>query len=232
MFVSLNSVASGARTTNLSRAPEFTPVFSGTCIAQYILFCVMFCRSLLVLSFFPLSIVLSVLLWHTCTTSDYPFGFSNFSSHIACCRRQALTNSCFTHTLRLVVCSSRTTAVSVDSVFIYWGKGNGVKAVLKTLHHNVVISFSTPSGNDWTWQKEYHSTCFTDTQRRLRCITHNLLQTRLFHTYFTASYVFSDTPCCRIVFHTSSSEKRLIDLFINVKWEVFQHFSWRGQFLK
>jgi hypothetical protein len=82
--------------------------------------------------------------------------------------RQALTNSCFTHTLRLVVCSSRTTAVSVDSVFIYWGKGNGVKAVLKTLHHNVVISFSTPSGNDWTWQKEYHSTCFTDTQRRLR----------------------------------------------------------------
>ena len=45
---------------NTSGAPTFTPGFSGTRVAQSLVFCVVFCRSLLVL--YLLAIVLSVLL--------------------------------------------------------------------------------------------------------------------------------------------------------------------------
>ena len=52
-------------------------VFSGVCVAWYLVFCVMFCRSLFVLLSF-LAIVLSVLQF---TASDCPFGiFKTFIS--------------------------------------------------------------------------------------------------------------------------------------------------------
>ena len=45
------------------------------CVAQSLVFCVVFCRSLLVpLSFFLLAIVLSVLLITPLVSSDYSFG--------------------------------------------------------------------------------------------------------------------------------------------------------------
>jgi hypothetical protein len=62
----------GAGTAYPSRAPVFTPVFSGVHFAWSLVFCLMFCRSLFVLSSFLLAIVLFVLLQFT--TSDYPFG--------------------------------------------------------------------------------------------------------------------------------------------------------------
>jgi len=52
-----------------SGAPEFTLVFSGVRVAWFLVFCVMFCRSLFVL--FHLAIVFPVLRF---TASDYPFG--------------------------------------------------------------------------------------------------------------------------------------------------------------
>jgi hypothetical protein len=54
----------------------FTPVFSGVGVARSLVFCVMFCRSLLVRVsyFFLLAIVLYVLRF---TASDYPFGIFN-----------------------------------------------------------------------------------------------------------------------------------------------------------
>ena len=45
--------ASGAGTVYPPRAPEFTPGFLGVCVAQYLVFCELFCRSCFVfLSFF------------------------------------------------------------------------------------------------------------------------------------------------------------------------------------
>ena len=62
MFVLSNSnttvVTCGAGTTNPSKS---SPGFGGVLVARYIVFCVMFCRSLFVLLFF-LDIVYSVLL--------------------------------------------------------------------------------------------------------------------------------------------------------------------------
>ena len=51
-----------------------TEPFKIKLIAQSLVLCVVFCRSLFVLCFFPLAIVLSVL---RCTASDYPFGIFN-----------------------------------------------------------------------------------------------------------------------------------------------------------
>ena len=62
----------GARTAYPSGAP---PVFSGFLVARSSVFCVVFCRSFVVLSIF-LAIVLSVLL--RITDSDYPFGIQVF----------------------------------------------------------------------------------------------------------------------------------------------------------
>ena len=50
---------SGAGTPCPSGAPEFTPVFSGFRVAQFFVFCVMFCRLLFVLLSFFWFIVLS-----------------------------------------------------------------------------------------------------------------------------------------------------------------------------
>jgi hypothetical protein len=61
----------GARTAHPSGAP---PVFSGFLVARSLVFCVVFCRSFVVLSIF-LAIVLSVL---RITDSDYPFGIQVF----------------------------------------------------------------------------------------------------------------------------------------------------------
>ena len=52
-------ITSGAGTTNLSRTPEFTQVFSGVHVALSLVFSVVICRSFSVL--FLLAIVLSVL---------------------------------------------------------------------------------------------------------------------------------------------------------------------------
>ena len=52
------------------RTPEFTPVFSVVRVAQSLVFCVVYWRSLFVL--FILAILLSVLFRFT--ASDYPFG--------------------------------------------------------------------------------------------------------------------------------------------------------------
>ena len=51
-------------------APLVTPVFSGVCDAPFLVFCVVFCRSLFVL--FLLATVLSAILRFA--SSDYPFG--------------------------------------------------------------------------------------------------------------------------------------------------------------
>jgi hypothetical protein len=58
----------GAGTAYPSGPPEFNQVFSGVRIARFLVFYVVFCRSLFVL----LVIVLSVLFRFT--ASDYPFG--------------------------------------------------------------------------------------------------------------------------------------------------------------
>ena len=63
-FMSFNGNLTGvtceAGTASHSGAPEFTPVFDGVRVAQSLVLCVMFCRSLFVL--FLLAIVLSVIL--------------------------------------------------------------------------------------------------------------------------------------------------------------------------
>ena len=46
-----------------SRAPEFIPVFSGVCVAWFLVFYVVFCRSWFFFFFWPLH----------CLSSDYPF---------------------------------------------------------------------------------------------------------------------------------------------------------------
>ena len=51
---------------------EFTPGFSGVCVARSLVFCVVFCRSLFVL--FPSAIMFSVLIWF----SDSANSFDNF----------------------------------------------------------------------------------------------------------------------------------------------------------
>ena len=60
---------SGAGTVIPSGEHEFTPGFSGVCVARSLVFCVAFCKSLFVL--FPLAIMISVLLRFT--DSDYSF---------------------------------------------------------------------------------------------------------------------------------------------------------------
>ena len=65
-------VTCGAGTTDLSGAPEFTPVFSDVRVARSLIFCVLFCRSFFVLFSFLFAIVLSVLLRFT--ASEYTFG--------------------------------------------------------------------------------------------------------------------------------------------------------------
>ena len=57
-------VTSGEGTDYPSRVPEFTPCFSGFCVARSLVFCAVFCKSLFVLFLFV--IVLSV---HLCTDS-------------------------------------------------------------------------------------------------------------------------------------------------------------------
>ena len=59
-------ITSEAGIANRSGASEFTPVFSGVCVAQSLAFFVDHC-----LSFYRLGIALSVLRF---TASDYPFG--------------------------------------------------------------------------------------------------------------------------------------------------------------
>ena len=60
-------VTCGAGTANL----DFTPVLRGVRVARSLVFCVLFCRSLLVLVLFLLAIVLSVFRFGY---SDNPFG--------------------------------------------------------------------------------------------------------------------------------------------------------------
>jgi hypothetical protein len=63
----------GTGTAYPSGVPEFTPIFSGVCIARYLVFCVMFCKSLFVLLTIltPLSFYLQLLIT--------PLVSSNFS---------------------------------------------------------------------------------------------------------------------------------------------------------
>jgi hypothetical protein len=61
-----STATSIAGTTSPSGAPEFNLAFSGVCVARSLFFCVVFCRSLIVL----LAIVLSV---NQFKASDYPF---------------------------------------------------------------------------------------------------------------------------------------------------------------
>jgi hypothetical protein len=61
------------------KAPEFTPNFSGVRVARSLVFSVVFCRSLFVLIFPFLIIVLSVLL--RSTDFDYPFVFFKLFLH-------------------------------------------------------------------------------------------------------------------------------------------------------
>jgi len=51
---------SGAGTAYLSGAPEFTPVFSGIHVSQSLVFCVLFCRSLLIVFLFFFAIVVVI----------------------------------------------------------------------------------------------------------------------------------------------------------------------------
>jgi hypothetical protein len=72
-------VTSGAGSAYPSRAPAFTPGFSGVRVTRSLVLCVMFFRLLFVLFvLFLLAIVLSVLLRYT--YSDYPFGI--FKIHL------------------------------------------------------------------------------------------------------------------------------------------------------
>ena len=70
MFYLKYKCESGAGTAYPSRVPNSPSVFSLVRVAQSLVFCVVFCRSLFVP--FLLAIVLSVLL--RCTASDYPSG--------------------------------------------------------------------------------------------------------------------------------------------------------------
>ena len=96
MYVSFNSnttgTASGTGTACPSGAHQFTFVFSGVYVAQSLVFCVVFCRSLFdILSFSHLVIVLSVLLRFM--DSDYPFGiFKLFPSLYVLCKTLKLTS--------------------------------------------------------------------------------------------------------------------------------------------
>ena len=58
-FSNTTGVTSGAGISNPSWTPEFTPVFSGVRVAQTLVFCEVFCRSLL--AFFLFVVVLTVL---------------------------------------------------------------------------------------------------------------------------------------------------------------------------
>ena len=49
---SMTCATSGTRPVFRSRAPDFTPGFSEVCVAQYLVVCVVFCRSLFVLQSF------------------------------------------------------------------------------------------------------------------------------------------------------------------------------------
>ena len=75
------------RRANLSRTSEFTPSYLGVSIAQAFVFCIMICRSLIVL--FLLTIVLSVCLF--CDLWFFPVralvvGYGkNFHNFNACC---------------------------------------------------------------------------------------------------------------------------------------------------
>jgi hypothetical protein len=73
-YINTTGVTNGTGTAYPSGAPEFIPGFSGVRVTQSLVLCTcIFCRSLFVLlSFFFLAIVLSVLLRFT--DSDYPFG--------------------------------------------------------------------------------------------------------------------------------------------------------------
>ena len=62
----VSTATSIAGTAYPSGAPEFNLAFSGVCVARSLFFCVVFCRSLIVL----LAIVLSV---NQFKASDYPF---------------------------------------------------------------------------------------------------------------------------------------------------------------
>ena len=64
----------GAETSYPSGAPEFTPVSSD---AQSLVFCVMFCRSLVVLVFFVFVFV-CFLFWYTDTEWTYPYTYWNY----------------------------------------------------------------------------------------------------------------------------------------------------------
>ena len=77
--INTTGVTSGAGTAFPSREPEFTPGFKwGSCYSIFRFMC-MFCRSLFVLLYFFLAIVLSVLLRYT--DSDYPFGIFKLFCH-------------------------------------------------------------------------------------------------------------------------------------------------------
>jgi hypothetical protein len=68
---------SGAGTAYPSRAPEFTPIFSGIRVTRSLVLCLMFYRSLFFLLSFFLVIVLSVLRF---MDSDYPFNLVSSNS--------------------------------------------------------------------------------------------------------------------------------------------------------
>jgi hypothetical protein len=74
--------ASGTGTACPSGAHQFKFVFSGVYVAQSLVFCVVFCRSLFdILSFSHLVIVLSVLLRFT--TFDYPLWYISFENMVS-----------------------------------------------------------------------------------------------------------------------------------------------------
>ena len=86
----------------LPEHPSSPPVFSGIPVTGSSVFCVVFCRSLLVLLyFFFLAIALSVLLRYT--DSDYPFGILKHCSKVS---NFNVVNALFSgHQFIFVVCT-------------------------------------------------------------------------------------------------------------------------------
>ena len=154
-------------------------IFSGVRVPCSLVFCVVFCRSLLVLlSFFHLSIVLSVLFWFT--NSDYAFAIFKLFLHVISfikllwlvCKLPKLFTPWWkslshTKTILLIVCILITRYHMIGLVFGLW----------RWMPFSIVVQFY----RDWWRKPGYPIENHRPTANHWQSLSHNVVWSTPWH---------------------------------------------------
>ena len=122
-------------TSQHSRAPESTPSFDGVRVAQSLVFCVLFCGSLFVLFFWPLSCL------------------SFFDLHILIAPLVS-SNSSFSNLLNCVVCLSWIISPYVKQYDIFRSSSTNCNKIFASMILSPFLNLKTKNiwkSTEWSW---------------------------------------------------------------------------------